>query len=267
MKTKNISIDLSFNYRHLNNTTFIKDIKHLNNTLDKLIVIALTIIFIVLAPSAKKYLDNWVTVYTYSNYSLDTVNKEAVSVLPKNTVYSRANIEVPEYLSLIPLDTTNTTQKVEDYQYMYQAYKDRHSVESTPEIPEWFEYKLAQLIQAEGGILNDEAQQLIGYVFLNRMRSSYFPDSFDGVFNDGDSYNIKTHYFLDNGNAPSEQALENSKTCLNNYYTNTIPVPDCLIYQSEFLQGAGSYRHIENMFFCLDDRSNYNDDYKNYLNN
>ena len=237
--------------------------RFLNVRRKSLLVLCLLVFIIV---TGKDFLVSRINLYNSRNYSLDTVNKKAVSMIPKEgTLCSGISLEISEYIK-------NIYSKTMEKELLSKSYNDRHLVMSAPqvepeiEIPEWFLYSLARLITAEGSVLNDEAQQLIGYVFLNRMRSPYFPDTFDDVFHDGDSYHPETHKFVNSQNAPSERALDNARICLENYYSNSIPVPDCLVYQSEFYQGAGAYREIKNMKFCLDDRSGYTDDYKTYLN-
>ena len=240
-----------------------KDLKFVKNFLDKAFVIFATTTMIILAPSAKHFMDKIVVIC--NNNVFETANPISLKDLPKAKLSAKLS---STFISL-QYDRINS-EVLNDA--TYQSYIDRHSIisvdvetETTSAIPEWFEYDLARIIQAEGGILDDTAQQLIGYVFLNRMSSPYFPDTFDGVFNDGDAYHPNTHEFFELKKTPSDQALANAKVCLENYYNNTIPVPDCLVYQAEFNQGAGLYQSIGKMKFCLDSRLGYKDDYQNFL--
>lgn len=238
-----------------------KNLKFVKNFLDKAFVIFATTTMIILAPGAKHYMDKIVVLC--NNNTFETVNPINVKDLPKSNLSAKLSS------TFVSLQSDKINSEVLN-NAIYQSYIDRHSiisvdVETTSTIPEWFEYDLARIIQAEGGILNDTAQQLIGYVFLNRMNSPYFPDTFDGVFNDGDAYHPNTHEFFSTRETPSNQALANAKVCLENYYNNTIPVPDCLVYQAEFNQGAGLYESIDKMKFCLDNRPGYKDDYHNFL--
>ncbi len=150
-----------------------------------------------------------------------------------------------------------TEIRVSQFNYLHRhCFEERSNVVDI-DIPDWFKYQLGKLIYAEGGNLNDEAQQYIGYVVLNRMRSKYFCNTFDGVLKQG-YHPITIKKVNDDNVVPTEQCLNNAFLCLFNYYHETIPVPANLVFQAEFKQGT-VYKKIANEYFCLDDRPGYPD--------
>lgn len=105
---------------------------------------------------------------------------------------------------------------------------------------------VAKVITIEaGGVNNDYWQQLVGYVLLNRLASTSFPNTIEEILNDGYAEETiekyKNDYF-------TEQAFKNAEIVVSNYYNDTIPVPKNLVYQAEFPQGENWY-HIGNTYF------------------
>ena len=112
-------------------------------------------------------------------------------------------------------------------------------------------YPLAKIIYAEvGGIHQTKIQQYTGYVFINLMNSKYYPNTVEGVLKQ--CYAEETNQKFQK-NECSEEALENAKVVVNNYYNGTMPVSSAMIYQAEFEQGVNRFK-IENEWFGYDQR-------------
>ena len=98
-----------------------------------------------------------------------------------------------------------------------------------------------------GGVKDDYWQQLVGYVFLNRLDSSYYPDSVDGVLKEGYAPETIQNF---NNIVITNKTLKNAKIVVNNYYSGSLPVPRNLVYQAEFSQGK-PWKHIGNTYFGI----------------
>lgn len=112
-------------------------------------------------------------------------------------------------------------------------------------------YPLAKIIYAEGGGQNDECQQYIGYVVINRIESKYYPDSLSTVFFSGGYAKLSQKKFMED--RCSERAIKNACIVVNNYYNGTIPVSPALVYQSGFTQGVNHFV-IDGESFGYDER-------------
>lgn len=179
-----------------------------------------------------------VGIKTYTNL---TVTVKATSMTSKKV---EEKVTVTEELS------------TQQQKYLTQAYYDRcqegkYDFANDYDIYNSLTYPLAKVIYAEvGGIHQNKIQQYVGYVFINLMNSKYYPDTVEGVLNQ--CYAITTAQKFQKGEC-SEEALENAKVVVNNYYNGTMPVSPAMIYQAEFEQGVNRFK-IENEWFGEDTR-------------
>lgn len=107
---------------------------------------------------------------------------------------------------------------------------------------------IAHLINGEAGLYwcTDEHQQLVGYVFCNRVRAKDFPSTFEGVLKGGYACAYDGNF----DKKPTQRARQNAKIVVDNYLAGTIPVSADLIYQAEFVQGSKVYKQLGNTYFC-----------------
>lgn len=107
---------------------------------------------------------------------------------------------------------------------------------------------IAHLINGEAGCdwCTDEHQQLVGYVFCNRVRAKDFPNTFEGVLKNGYACAYDGNF----NKTPTKRARANAKIVVDNYLAGTIPVSKDLIYQAEFKQGSKVYKALGNTYFC-----------------
>lgn len=146
----------------------------------------------------------------------------------------------------------------------YTNYIERHNTNTVvdddlkikyttaDEIYETVTYPLAKIIYAEGGNQNDEFQQNVGYVVLNRVESKYYPNSIEDVFFSSDAY-AETSRDRYRNNEVSEKAIENAKIVVEQYFNHEIPVSKARVFQAEFVQGVDLYK-INNTYFGSDPR-------------
>lgn len=222
-----------------------------------------------------------------STTSTKTSNTESTDITFSVSLNSGVTKEVysfltPNITSSIEKKVISTVQEApkEILEIQYQNYLERHQ-ESTEQTSETSEekavdtkddmvstlkikytspeeiynsltYPLAKIIFAEGGNQNDEFQQNVGYVVLNRIESKYYPNTLYDVFFSSDSYaeTSRTSY---RNEEVSEKAIENAKIVVEQYFNNAIPVSPARVFQAEFKQGIDIYQ-IGNTFFGSDPR-------------
>lgn len=165
-----------------------------------------------------------------------------------------------EYSDLVIREEESTTKDT----IKKKSNKTSTKVQNGKEVS-YSEYKLfslAKIISAEaGGVYSDSCkkaaeaagitsdiwQQYVGYVFLNRVESKYFPDSYEEVMKQGYAKETIDKFYKD---FCTKEALKNAKICLDNYYSGNCPVSKKLVYQAEFKQGDSIFLKVGNTYFC-----------------
>lgn len=110
--------------------------------------------------------------------------------------------------------------------------------------------------EAGGNACADEHRELVGYVVLNRVKDSRFPNTIRGVLQQNGQYEgISKNgvYFAKRGNSQLElQALERAWVTAKKVLENrdNIPIPENVVFQAEFTQGTGLYKKLRNTYFC-----------------
>lgn len=178
--------------------------------------------------------------YSFSNPII--VEKNAVSTVKAEKETLDNEILTTQYTNYIERHNTNTVVD-DDLKIKYTT---------ADEIYETVTYPLAKIIYAEGGNQNDEFQQNVGYVVLNRVESKYYPNSIEDVFFSSDAY-AETSRDRYRNNEVSEKAIKNAKIVVEQYFNNAIPVSPARVFQAEFVQGVDLYK-INNTYFGSDPR-------------
>ena len=104
-------------------------------------------------------------------------------------------------------------------------------------------YILSHLIYGEAGGESDECQLAVGSVVLNRVKSSGFPNSIEGVVFAPGQYACTWDGNYDK--EPSQRAIDNARYLLENGST----LPDGVVFQAQFVQGE-IYAEIDGEYFC-----------------
>lgn len=105
---------------------------------------------------------------------------------------------------------------------------------------------LAHLIFAEAGSdwCSDEMQLYVGSVVLNRMAHEEYPDEMYDVIYDEGQYSCTWNGMIEY--EYNERAYECAKFLL----TNGSQLPSNVVFQAPFEQGDGTYKQVQNMYFC-----------------
>ena len=115
---------------------------------------------------------------------------------------------------------------------------------------------LALVIYQEAGAdyCSDDTRRKVGSVFLNRVKSSLFPNTFREVAIQKQQYG--TLYWTGikwPDRAVKEQeahAVQRAYTVARELLANGSILPDNVIYQAEFPQGDGIYCQQDDIYFC-----------------
>lgn len=129
--------------------------------------------------------------------------------------------------------------------------------ESEPAYTEDELFYMAATIYNEAGSdsCSDDTRRLVGYVVLNRVNSSRFPNTIKGVLEQKRQYG--TFYrtgikFADRHTLPQEKnavdrAYRIAKEVLE---MEEIPIPSSVVFQAEFRQGSSIYKYQDGIYFC-----------------
>lgn len=143
-------------------------------------------------------------------------------------------------------------------------------VEVKPDIPQQVEapvesvcytddelFCMAATIYNEAGSNNcsDETRRLVGYVVLNRVKDSRYPNTIRGVLEQKDQYG-RFYYtgikFADRAKSTQEkEAVDRAyRIAAEVLETATIPIPSNVVFQAEFAQGISTYTYQDGIYFC-----------------
>ena len=102
---------------------------------------------------------------------------------------------------------------------------------------------LARVIYCESNTLEEEAQIYTGSVVLNRVNSDKFPNTLEEVIYQKGQYACTGKLY---SITPTERQYEIAEDLLK----SGSRIPETVVFQSEFRQGSGVWKIIENTFYC-----------------
>lgn len=109
--------------------------------------------------------------------------------------------------------------------------------------------------EAGGDAWSDDTRRLVGYVILNRVNDSRYPNTIREVLEQRWQYGrfcITGVKFADRHTLPQEKhavdrAYRIAKEVLE---MEEVPIPKEVIYQAEFQQGTSLYKYQDGFYFC-----------------
>lgn len=108
--------------------------------------------------------------------------------------------------------------------------------------------------EAGGDRYTNEIRRMVGSVFLNRVNSDLFPDTFEAVATQRKQYGTLYHTGIkwpDRATNIGEiHAVKRAYAIADELLINGSILPENVIYQAEFKQGKGVYAHLDDMYFC-----------------
>ena len=125
--------------------------------------------------------------------------------------------------------------------------EETEEIEIQPYSEEEYEL-LAHLLMGEAGAnwCEDEMVYLVGCVVLNRVNSDKFPDTLEEVIYQKGQYQCVIDGNFDK--EPTDRCYETAADLL----TNGSYIPENVVFQAEFKQGSGTYKKVQNMYFCYE---------------
>ena len=116
---------------------------------------------------------------------------------------------------------------------------------------------MAAVIYNEAGSdsCSDALRRYVGYVVLNRVKDSRFPDNIRGVLEQSGQYcgmeygvRFASRYTNPGEGHAVSRAYRIAQELLEN--RNSVPIPSNVLFQAEFVQGLGVFARIGNTYFC-----------------
>lgn len=165
----------------------------------------------------------------------------------------------PEATEVIESTPTVTDAVVEETQpTVNNPVNDvNNSVEATE--PSYTEEELEILAiivyqEAGGDAYSDDTRRKVGSVFLNRVKSPHFPNTFEAVATARKQYGT---LYLTGIRWPDRASYDGEAHAVKRAYgiaeellTNGSTLPDNVVWQAEFLQGDGLYSYQDGIYFC-----------------
>jgi len=105
-------------------------------------------------------------------------------------------------------------------------------------------YWLSWIIMQEAGYVSEHTEYLVGSVVLNRVTDDRFPDNIKDVIFQTGQYYPASH--VATSIEPDERAIEIAEDLL----INGSILPECVIWQANFIQGDGIYEVSDGVYFC-----------------
>ena len=108
--------------------------------------------------------------------------------------------------------------------------------------------------EAGGNTYSDDTRRKVGSVFLNRVKSGTFPNTFEEVATAKQQYG--TLYWTgiqwpERASYPEEaKAVQRAYTTAEDLLINGSILPHNVIWQAEFIQGDGIYCYQDEIYFC-----------------
>lgn len=116
--------------------------------------------------------------------------------------------------------------------------------------------------EAGGDECSDDTRRLVGYVILNRVNDSRFPNTIREVLEAKGQYG-RFYYtgvqFADRGDSYEESYAQDRAYFIAEEILRSrdnIPIPPTVVFQSEYEQGVGIYKYQDGLYFCYAEEVN-----------
>ena len=113
--------------------------------------------------------------------------------------------------------------------------------------------------EAGGDSYSDDTRRKVGEVFLNRVESSRFPNSFEEVATQYRQYGTLCWTGIKwpdrASNEGEAHAVKRAYNIAEELLVEGVNMPSTVIWQAEFPQGDGIYSYQDNLYFCYSEVS------------
>lgn len=162
---------------------------------------------------------------------------------------------------IVWLSAVNSVEPV--YKEVVVEIEETTEEETTEEettVPPYTEdelFCLAATIYNEAGsdYCSNDTRRLVGYVVLNRVNDSRYPDTIREVLEQESQYGLFYYTgvkFFDRHTEPQEQhAVERAYRIAREVLeADAVPIPHTVVFQAEFEQGTSIYKYQDGIYFC-----------------
>lgn len=125
--------------------------------------------------------------------------------------------------------------------------------EDTPEEKTYTEddlFYLAAAVCREAGGASEEIQLLVANVVINRVKSSFYPDTIYGVLTQHRQYGMMWKYGVSFPKEADEETIAHCYEVAERILGGEIVCPENVLFQAEFVQGSGIYKQFDGFYFC-----------------
>lgn len=189
-----------------------------------------------------------------------TVSGIVSSIVPKSEVNNTTNLEEAviepentEEQEILPIISTPIEQDRDVEETIIEKEKDEE-VDLLWNYNEWDVEILALIIYQEAGGDNcsDETRIMVGNVFMNRVNSDRFPNTFEEVATQPNQYGLESgiRWPARWGEETERHAVTRAYSCAKRVLRGEKLLPENVVWQAQFAQGTGTYIHQDGLYFC-----------------
>lgn len=133
---------------------------------------------------------------------------------------------------------------------------EEETTEPTEEVKSYTEddlFYLAAAVCREAGGESEEIQLLVANVIINRVNSSHYPNTIYEVLTQYKQYGTMWKYGISFPDWADEKVKEQCYSVAQRILEGERYCPENVLFQAEFQQGSGIYKHIGVYYFCYYD--------------
>lgn len=150
------------------------------------------------------------------------------------------------------IEETNPTENITEP----QTEPSDATVEETEEVKNYTEddlFYLAAAVCREAGGESEEIQLLVANVIINRVNSPHYPDTIYDVLTQYKQYGTMWKYGISFPEWADDNVKEQCYSVAQRILDGERYCPENVLFQAEFQQGSGVYKHIGVYYFCYYD--------------
>lgn len=125
--------------------------------------------------------------------------------------------------------------------------------EDTPKEKRYTEddlFYLAAAVCREAGGESEEIQLLVANVIINRVKSSFYPDTIYGVLTQHRQYGMMWKYGISFPQDADKDTIAHCYKVAERILGGEMVCPENVLFQAEFVQGSGIYKQFDGFYFC-----------------
>lgn len=174
-----------------------------------------------------------------------------------NTCIANENEDVISYMALSDQEETKVIKEEKSKKANSFAEIEPVVVDEEEEPENYTEddlYYLAAAVCCEAGGENEEIQLLVANVVINRVNSSFYPDTIYDVLTEYGQYGMMWEYGIEFPNWADEGVKNQCYSVARRVLEGERFCPENVLFQAEFEQGSGIFKQFgDEYYFCYYD--------------